>query len=384
MQEMKENPLIGLKKAGVSVWLDYLSRAMIKSGELRRLIQDDGIAGVTSNPTIFQKAFSGSPDYDEKLKGLLKEGVREERELLIRLASWDVSEAADILRPVYDSSKGVDGYVSIEVAPDLAFDTEKTIAEAKRLFNGIGKKNIYIKVPATKQGLPAIERLTAQGLNVNVTLLFGRDRYDEVMDAYMKGLERRLKDGKPIEGVSSVASFFVSRVDVLVDKLLDEKMPSLPEARKDKARGLMGKAAVANAKLAYRQYRETFEDRRFLKLGEKGARIQRLLWGSTSTKNPEYSDIKYVEELTGPDIINTMPEETAKAYKDHGEPRRTIDKGLKEAEQVFTDLKELGIDFRGVTDQLEEEGVRKFSDSYFSALKEIAGKREALLEKAPR
>lgn len=381
---MKDNPLIGLKKAGVSVWLDYLSRAMIKSGELGRLVEEDGIAGVTSNPTIFQKAFSGSPDYDEKLKGLLREGLKDERELLVRLASWDVSDAADILRPVYDSSKGVDGYVSIEVAPDLAYDTEKTVAEASRLFSGIGKKNIYIKVPATKQGLPAIERLTAQGLNVNVTLLFGRDRYDEVMDAYMKGLERRVKDGKPVADVSSVASFFVSRVDVLVDKLLKEKIPSAPEGQKDKARGLMGKAAAANAKLAYRQYRETFEDKRFLRLREKGARIQRLLWGSTSTKNPEYSDIKYVAELTGPDIINTMPEETANAYKDHGEPRRTIDKGLKEAEQVFKELKGLGIDFRQVTDQLEEEGVRKFSDSYFSVLKEIGAKRDALLEKAAR
>jgi transaldolase len=373
---MSANPLHELEKLGVSVWLDYLSRDIINSGKLRGLVQEDGLSGVTSNPTIFMKAITGSAVYDQPLKEMIENGERDPKELFLGLALRDVADAADILRPVYERDGGRNGFISIEVSPDLAYDTEATIKEARRLFSAIGKKNILVKVPATREGLPAIEELISEGVNVNVTLLFSIKRYEEVMEAYLRGLERRLKAGLPVGEASSVASFFVSRVDTLVDKLLEEKLSSL---EKDKAKGLMGKAAVANAKLAYRKYREVFSGKRFSALKEKGAHIQCLLWGSTGTKNPAYSDIKYVEEIAGPDIINTMPEKTIKAFKDHGNPRATIEKGLDEAEAVFKELKALGIDMDQVTQQLEDEGVKLFSDSFFSLLKEIASKRDALV-----
>jgi transaldolase/glucose-6-phosphate isomerase len=373
---MGANPLLELNDLGVSVWLDYLSRDLINSGKLKRLVDEDGLTGVTSNPTIFMKAISGSTDYDGPLREMIEKGERDPKELFLGLALRDIADAADILWPVYLKDRGRNGFISIEVSPDLAYDTDATIEEARRLFSAIGKKNILVKVPATRQGLPAIEELISEGVNVNVTLLFSIKRYEEVMEAYIRGLERRLGAGRPVDEVSSVASFFVSRVDTLADKLLGER-PSGPE--KDKAKGLMGKAAVANARLANRRYREVFSGKRFSSLMEKGARIQRLLWGSTGTKNPAYSDIKYVEEIIGPDIINTMPETTMTAFKDHGNARPTIEKGLDEAEAVFRGLGALGIDIDRLTRELEEEGVRLFSDSFFSLLGEIAEKRDALL-----
>jgi transaldolase len=377
---MKENPIRKLQEIGQSFWLDNLSRNLLNSGELKRLIDEDGITGITSNPTIFQKAISGSKDYDASIISLLDKGVRDEKELFLNMAFEDISRAADLLGPVYQKSGGRDGFVSIEVSPDLAYDTEKTIAEAKRLFSTIGKKNILVKVPATKQGIPAIEQLTAAGVNVNVTLLFSVRRYEEVAAAYIRGLEKRANQGQPINEIFSVASFFVSRVDTLTDKLLEARLSAeTSEAEKKRIRSLLGKAAVANARLAFKKYKQIFSEKRFRSL--KGARIQKILWGSTGTKNPGYSDIKYVEELIGPDSINTLPETTLKAFMDHGLAQITIYDKLEEAERLFLELKELGVDIHDVTEQLEKEGVKLFSDSFFLLLKEIAEKRDSFLSK---
>jgi transaldolase len=379
---MSKNALIGLKEIGQSVWLDNLSRKLIHSGELKRLIDEDGLSGITSNPTIFQKAISGSTDYDSSLQKMIDKGVKDEKELFLGLAMEDVSEAADLLWPTYQSANGQDGFVSIEVSPDLAYDTDATISEARRLFSTIGKKNILVKVPGTKQGLPAIEQLTSEGVNVNVTLLFSTERYEEVAEAYLKGLERRASKGQPIDEIASVASFFVSRVDTLTDKLLEARPSSATsKAEKDKMANLFGKAAVANAKIAYKKYRSIFSDRRFLTLKAKGGHLQRILWGSTGTKNPKYSDIKYVEELIAPDSINTLPETTIQAFKDHGQAKITINNNLKEVERLFPELKSMGIDIREVTEQLEKEGVQLFSDSFFALLKEIARKRDLFLSR---
>jgi transaldolase len=379
---MNKNALIGLKEIGQSVWLDNLSRKLIHSGELKRLIDEDGLSGITSNPTIFQKAISGSTDYDSSLQKMIDKGVKDEKELFLGLAMEDVSEAADLLWPTYQSASGQDGFVSIEVSPDLAYDTDATISEARRLFSTIGKKNILVKVPGTKQGLPAIEQLTSEGVNVNVTLLFSTERYEEVAEAYLKGLERRASKGQPIDEIASVASFFVSRVDTLTDKLLEARPSSATsKAEKDKMANLFGKAAVANAKIAYKKYRTIFSDRRFLTLKAKGGHLQRILWGSTGTKNPKYSDIKYVEELIAPDSINTLPEATIQAFKDHGQAKITINNDLKEVERLFPELKSMGIDIREVTEQLEKEGVQLFSDSFFALLKEIARKRDLFLSR---
>jgi transaldolase len=379
---MKTNPVKKLLEINESIWLDNLSRNLIDSGELQRLIFQDRVTGVTSNPTIFQKAISGSKDYDSSLRGFLADGIRDEKELFLGLAIEDVSRAAQLFWPVYLRSGGMDGYISLEVSPDLANDTVKTVAEAKRLFSAIGRKNILIKVPGTKEGLPAIEELIAEGVNVNVTLLFAVSRYEEVAEAYLRGLEKRTRMGKPIDEVASVASFFVSRVDTLVDKLLEARLASAgSDEERQKIKLLMGRAAVANAKLAYKKYRDIFDDGRFRALPK--ARIQRILWGSTGTKNRAYSDVKYVDELIGRDSINTLPDSTLKAYLDHGQTRVTIDKGVKEAEGIFTQLGELGIDIAKVTEDLEKEGVKLFSDSFFALLKEIAQKGDAFLaEKA--
>jgi len=377
---MNKNPLIGLKEIGQSVWLDNLSRKLIQSGELKRLINEDGLSGITSNPTIFQKAISGSTDYDSSLRRMIDKGVKDEKELFLGLAMEDVSEAADFLWPTYKSTSGQDGFVSIEVSPDLAYETDATISEARRLFSTIGKKNILVKVPGTKQGVPAIEQLTSEGVNINVTLLFSTERYEEIAEAYLKGLERRASKGQPIDEIASVASFFVSRVDTLTDKLLEARLSSATsKAEKDKIANLFGKAAVANAKIANQKYRNLFSQKRFLSLKAKGGHLQKILWGSTGTKNPKYSDIKYVEELIAADSINTLPEATIKAFKDHGEVKITIDNGLEEAERLFPELKSVGINIRDVTSQLEKEGVQLFSDSFFALLKEIAKKRDSFL-----
>jgi transaldolase len=379
---MKAELLKKLRDIGQSFWLDNLSRNLIHSGELKRLIVEDGITGITSNPTIFQKAISGSKEYDAPLRSMLEKGIRDEKELFLGLAFEDISRAADLLWPVYRKSGGLDGFVSIEVSPDLAYDTQKTIAEARRLFSTIGKKNILVKVPGTKQGLPAIEQLTAEGVNVNVTLLFSVSRYEEIAAAYIRGLEMRFRQGGPIDEIASVASFFVSRVDTLTDKLLEARLSAVAsEAEKKRIRSLLGKAALANAKLAYKKYKEIFSGKSFRTLTR--AHVQRILWGSTGTKDPSYSDIKYVEELMAPDSVNTMPEATLKAFQDHGRAQITIYDNLEEAERLFPQLKEVGVDIHQVTEQLEAEGVKLFSDSFYLLLKEIADKRDSFLAKNP-
>ena len=377
---MAENPLVGLQKIGQSIWLDFLSRELINSGALKRLV-DEGVTGVTSNPSIFQKAISGSGDYDQSLREMLRAGVREEKELFFGLAMKDVADAADMLRPVYDETGGMDGFISIEVSPDIAYDADATVLEAGHLFSTIGRKNILVKVPGTKQALPAIEQLVSEGININVTLLFSVKRYEEVMDAYISGLEKRLKAGQSIDEIWSVASFFVSRVDTTVDRLLEAELSRAgSEAGRERLlKGLTGGAAVANAKIAYRKYREVFSSSRFTDLKGKGANVQRLLWGSTSAKNPAYSDIKYVQELIGPGIINTVPEDTMQAFKDHGEARVTIEDGCEAAEGLVRELGSLGIDIEAVAAGLEQEGVKAFSDAFFSLLEEIAKKRDRFL-----
>lgn len=375
---MAENPLEALNNVGQCVWLDNLYRDLITSGSLVQMMNEDGITGITSNPTIFQKAISGSAAYDESIKIMLRKGITDARELFLGLAMEDVSRAADILHSVYGKSKCVSGYVSIEVSPDLAHDTRGTIKEALHLFSAINKKNILVKVPATKEGLPAIEELTAAGVNVNVTLLFSIERSKEVAEAYLRGLEQRLRNKERVDEITSVASFFVSRVDTLVDKLLEQRIASSSGEEKNRLAALMGKAAVANAKLAYREYQRIFASPRFLSLKEKGANVQRLLWGSTGTKNPKYSDIKYVDELIAPDTINTMPEATLNAFKDHGKAKITIGEHMDDAERVFRELDSLGISMKEVTGQLEKEGVKTFSDSYFALLDEIAKRRDRI------
>ncbi len=374
---MSEEALRELLQVGQSVWLDNLSRGLMNSGQLQKWI-GLGLRGITSNPTIFQKAISGSSDYDDSIRAGLRKGIQDDKELFWGIALEDIARAADLLWPVYEASGGSDGFVSLEVSPDLAYDTEKTIAEAKRLFQTLNKKNVLIKVPATKQGLPAIEKLTGEGVNVNVTLLFSVRRYEEVAEAYRRGLEERIRQGRPVQEIFSVASFFVSRVDTLVDKLLQERLPALSGADRKKAEGFLGQAAVANAKIAYKRYREIFWGKLFQAL--KGARVQRILWGSTGTKNPAYSDIKYVEELIGPDSINTLPEATIQAFLDHGRVKVTIRDQMEEAEALFPALKNLGIDIGRVTDQLEEEGVKQFADSFTSLLRGMEEKRKKFLK----
>ncbi len=374
---MPENTLKKLQEIGQSIWLDNLSRKLMDSGALQKWIEK-GLTGITSNPSIFQKAISGSTDYDETIRRLIKDGTRDEREIFLGLAFEDIARAADLLWPVYQRTGGRDGFVSIEVSPDLAYDPQGTAREAKRLFSTLGKKNVLVKVPATRPGLTAIEELIREGINVNVTLLFSVKRYEEVAAAYIRGLEARVRQGKPIQEIASVASFFVSRVDTLADRLLEKRLAETASAEeKKKTEGMIGRAAVANAQVAYKKYREIFwkEDFRMM----RGAHVQRILWGSTGTKNPKYSDLKYVEELMGPDSINTLPDAALNALMDHGRVRVSIEDGLDRAEKLFSEMKSVGIDIDKVTDQLESEGVKLFSDSFFALLKEIAGKRDSFL-----
>ncbi len=372
---MHDNPLITLRQYGQSFWYDNISRGLLKSGELKRMIEEEGLRGVTSNPTIFHKSIQSGKDYDEELTELLGAGLSE-KEIFYALAVRDISEACDLLLPVYEESKGIDGYVSIEVDPHLAHDTEGTVREALELADRIGKPNLMVKVPATAEGLPAVEELIYRGCNINVTLLFSVKRYEEVLDAYMKGLERRLSEGEPLDTVASVASFFVSRVDTLTDRLLEEKMGDAG-ADPEKIRSLMGKAAVANAQAAYQVFKDAFSSERFYALIKNGARIQRLLWGSTSTKNPAYRDVLYVEELIGPGTINTMPDATWRAFKDHGRVARTVDADIDEAFSVIGSIEETGISMDRVTRELEEEGVRLFTESFDALLGLIAGKKRS-------
>ncbi len=355
---MAENPLLTIKQLGQSIWLDYIQRDLIENGELRRLIEEDGICGVTSNPAILEKAIAGHDDYNDAIKALVVRGA-DAMDMYEQLALGDVQQAADLLRPVYDQTEGGDGFVSLEVSPHLAYDTEATVREAKRLWQAFDRPNAMIKVPATREGLPAIRELTAAGINVNATLLFSLPRYREVAEVYLLGLEDRVKAGKPIDRIASVASFFLSRIDVLIDKQLDALAQSGNGAD---TKGLRGEAAIASARLAYQDFKGIYSESRWDVLAQQGVRHQRLLWASTSTKDPSYSDVKYVEALIGPNTVNTLPVETVATYREHGQPALCLEDDLEKAREVLNRLGDVEIDLAAVTDQLEREGVQKFID----------------------
>jgi transaldolase len=371
---MAANTLTQLFEHGQSPWIDNITRGMLTSGRLQQLI-DTGIVGLTSNPTIFQKAIGSGSDYDEALRSLVKEG-KDLSGIYEGLVLEDIKNAAGILRQVYDRTGGADGFASIEVSPELAHDTEKTIVEAKRFFSFLGLPNIMIKVPGTPAGVPAIRTLIAAGLNINVTLLFSLDSYRAVAEAYVDGLEDLDRSGKPLHTTSSVASFFVSRVDTAVDALLEQKAKDNP---KDAAayRSLLGKAAIANARLAYAEvYQQAFTGSRWERLAAKGARRQRPLWASTSTKNPAYRDVMYVEELIGQDTVNTMPPATVEQFLDHGKVRNSLSEDIDGAWKVLQELSDLGIDMDQVTKKLQDDGVASFAKSFTDLEQTIAERQK--------
>ncbi len=368
---MAKSRLHSLAEHGQSVWIDTLSRNLIHKGELERLMREDAVVGVTSNPTIFQKAIADGDSYDEQLRELSEEET-DVKEIFIALAARDITDACDLLRKVWDDGKGQDGYVSIEVDPDLAYDTEAAFEQALRLHELIDRPNLFVKIPATRPGLPAIEDMIAHGRSINITLIFSLERYRAVVEAYLRGLERLVAAGGKPEKVASVASFFVSRVDTEADRRLEEI--GTPEALR-----LRGKLAIAYAKLAYEHYEAAFSGPRWEYLASKGASKQRCLWASTSTKNPEYRDVMYVEELIGPETVNTMPRETIEAFQDHGQVALTLEQKLDEARKLFRDLGEAGVDYDDITETLEREGVQKFIDSFTELLEGIAAKRGELV-----
>jgi len=373
------NATLKLFEAGQSIWYDNIQRGLLKNGELAGMIQRGEIRGVTSNPTIFMNAIIKSQDYDESLLPLAASSLTDE-ELFFKLAIEDIQAATDLFLPLYQQSKGGDGYVSLEVSPYLANDTASTLAQAKQLWQRVNRPNLMIKIPATKPGLPAITDAIAAGINVNVTLIFSLERYGEVMDAYQKGLEKRVDQGQPISAIASVASFFVSRVDTKIDPLL-QKIIRKGGSKAEKAARLLGKAAIANARLAYADFKHTFSNERFQKLKARGALLQRPLWASTSTKNPNYRDVMYVEELIGPDTVDTAPPQTLVAFLDHGRVRPSLEENLDDARHTLADLKKLGITMNDVTRELEEEGVKSFSDAFTVLLEAIHKRRQGASKK---
>jgi len=367
---MNLNHLKQLETLGQSIWLDYIRRDLFTSGQLRRLIEEDGLKGMTSNPSLFEKAIAGSHVYDADIRAMRLEGKGAE-DIYEALSQSDVQRAADEFRPVYESTDGNDGYVSLEVNPHLAHDTKGTVKEAQRLWKTLNRPNVFIKVPSTAEGLPAIRQLISEGINVNVTLLFGLPRYRQVAEAYIAGIEARTTQGKAVKSVASVASFFVSRIDALVDPLLEEVIAQGGE-RADLAKMMLGQVAIASAKMAYQIYREVFGGGWFRTLAGQGARVQRLLWASTSTKNPDESDVKYVEALIGLDTVDTVPLETIDAYRDHGNPKARLEQDVEKARQVLERLPELGIGLDKVTQQLEDEGVEKFNKPFDKLMEALA------------
>ena len=374
------NPVKQLEKHGQAIWLDFLARGFITKGDLKTLIDRDGVKGVTSNPSIFEKAIGSSDEYDGAISKLLKERDQPAIDLYEALAVEDIQNAADVLRPVYDQLNGGDGYVSLEVSPYLARDTEGTLAEAQRLWRNVKRDNLMVKVPGTREGLPAIEKLTAQGISINITLLFSQKVYAQVLEAYISGLEKFVVGGGDPKKIASVASFFVSRIDVEVDKQLDAKIAAANDKdQKARLEALKGKAAIANAKLAYQHYKKVIASDRWKKLATKGARVQRLLWASTGTKNKAYSDVLYVEELIGRDTVNTVPPATLDAFRDHGKPRDSLEENVLDAERILAELAKAGISLDAITDKLVDEGVQLFADAADKLLGAVAQKRTKIL-----
>lgn len=351
--ESNTNRVKQIHDLGQSIWLDFFDRKIMNNGELQQLIDNDGVRGVTSNPAIFEKAISSSSDYDSDIEEMVK-GSSSNDDIFFSMAIKDIQRAADLFKPVYDSSNGLDGFVSLEVNPHLALDTAGTVKQAEELWKKLDRENVMIKIPATEPGLAAIEKCISEGINVNITLLFGLDRYRAVTDAYISGLEQRVQKGQPIDKIASVASFFLSRIDVLIDPVLEEKGLG----------NLKGEVAIAMAKKAYEIYKEVFWSDRFKKLEEKGAKKQHLLWASTSSKDPSFSDVKYVDALIGKDTINTIPMETLEAFRDHGTVESHLEDDLDHADEVLQKIKEKGIDIDEISQRLEDEGIEKFNKPY--------------------
>jgi transaldolase/glucose-6-phosphate isomerase len=368
------NPLLQLSEAGQSLWLDFIDRRFLEEGGLRRLIDEDGLKGVTSNPSIFEKAIGGSGDYDDRLQAALARGASDDMAIYEQLAIADIQAAADQLRPVYDALDGKDGFVSLEVSPRLAKDTGATIAEARRLWRAVGRPNLMIKVPGTDEGVPAIRALIGEGINVNVTLLFSISAYLAVAEAHTAGLEARAAAGGDISRIAGVASFFVSRIDTRIDKEIDRRAAGGdPDA--EALKRLRGKVAIANARQAYQDYLRLIATTRWKALAAKGARPQRLLWASTGVKDPAFPDVLYAEALIGPDTVDTLPPKTIDAFRDHGRVARTLTQGVEEAGQVLAEAERLGLDLDGVTRWLVEDGVRQFADAFDKLLEAVAARR---------
>jgi len=368
----EKNPLHALHEQGQSVWLDYIRRGIIGNGELKTMMAEYDLRGVTSNPSIFEEAMGKSDDYDDELEQLAADGV-EAGAAFEQMAVKDIQATCDVFRPIYDAADGHDGFVSLEVSPLLADDAERTMDEARKLWKLVDRPNLMIKVPGTTAGIPAVETLLAEGLNINITLLFSIRGYEAVMEAYLRGLEHCVEQGRPVDRAASVASFFVSRVDASVDAAL-EKIVAQGGPNAEKAKGVMGRAAIANAKMAYARFTQVFAGERWERLKAKGARVQRPLWASTSTKNPAYRDTIYVEELVGPETVNTVPLATLKAFADHGQVRRTVDLELDRARADLATLQELGIDLDAITEQLQVEGVEKFAKSFRQMIETVGEK----------
>jgi len=372
------NPLLQLKALGQSVWYDNIDRSQLVSGQFKRLLDEDGICGVTANPTIFEKSISSGHAYDEQINQLIREG-KSTNEIYEALIIQDIRTVADILRPIYDSANRQDGLVSLEVSPDLAHDTEGTLSEVRRFWKMVDRPNLMIKIPGTPEGIPAVLQALTEGINVNITLIFSISTYRQVAEAFISALEARRTAGEDISHMASVASFFVSRVDTLVDKLLEDKVKATSNTSEQQhLKSLEGKAAIANARLVYQDFKKIFNTPRFAALKQAGAYVQRPLWASTSTKNPAYRDVLYAEELIGPDTVDTMPLETIENFRDHGRVRLSIEDNLEEAHQVFDALEKVGIHYDQVTKQLQDEGVQKFADSFHTLFEGIAEKRKAI------
>ena len=366
------NPLKDLQKFGQSVWLDYIRRDLLETGELKRLIEEDGLRGMTSNPSIFEKAIAESKYYSETLKSLAARRDLDANARYEVLAIRDIQDAADALKPVYKSTQRRDGYVSLEVSPYLARDTEATLKEARRLWKAVGRENLMVKVPGTAEGIPAFQQLISEGININVTLLFAQEVYEKVAEAYIAGLEQLAARGGDVSKSGSVASFFISRIDTSVDSILSERIKnSKSDQEKARLQSLMGKVAIANGRQTYQRYLGIFGTDRWKKLAAKGAQTQRVLWASTSTKNPHYSDVMYVEELIGADTVNTIPPATFDAYRDHGHPRASLTEDIAAANQIMEEAARLGISMKDVTDKLTQDGVRLFAEAFGKLLKAV-------------